>query len=256
VVEAGSHPSGDELFPPFLRYAAPTLRPELDYAYKSKPQEYLNNRIITYPRGKGLGGSSVLNFQVYLYGSSEDYNHWAELVGDDSWNWEYTRESFRKIENYEFDGSKAYSHLANPQPENHGTSGRVKVCLPPLLEKGIAPVVEAVAASGEKINLDFNSGDPLGIGIFPSSTSKNGRTTSATAHLVDAPDNLEIWTDATVHRLQFDGNKVVGIETADGRKGEQGSCSRSLLLLTAVQLNQARRLSCAVEQSTPHASCS
>lgn len=233
VVEAGSNPSGDELFPPFRRYAAPFLRPDLDYAYESKPQEYLNNRTIAYPRGKGLGGSSVLNFQVYLYGSSDDYNRWAELVGDDSWKWEHTKESFRQIENYEFSGSKTYPHLANPQPRDHGTNGTVQVCLPPVLEKGIAPAMEAVAASGEKVNLDFNSGDPIGIGIFPSSTSKDGRTTSATAHLIDAPENLKIWTDAAIHRLQFEGNKVIGIETADGRRGkEKPTLDRSLLTVT------------------------
>ncbi|KAF1955783.1 choline dehydrogenase [Byssothecium circinans] len=218
LVEAGGNPTGEELQAPFYRYMAPALRPDLDYAYETVPQKQLNNRVIPYSRGKGLGGTSVLNFQVYLYGSDEDYNRWAELVGDETWNWEHTKRSFQQIEDYEFEGSKAYSHLAKPDARIHGKGGTVKVRLPPVLERGIEPVIEAVAkTSGDKINLDFNSGDPIGIGIFPSSTSKDGRTTSASAHLVDAPSNLEIWTNAVVHKLLFNGTRVVGIETADGR---------------------------------------
>ncbi|KAF2645606.1 FAD/NAD(P)-binding domain-containing protein [Massarina eburnea CBS 473.64] len=85
LVEAGGNPIGKELQAPFYRYSVPSLRLDLDYGYESTPQRQLNDRIIPYSRGKGLGGSSVLNFQVYLYGSGEDYNRWAELVGDKTW---------------------------------------------------------------------------------------------------------------------------------------------------------------------------
>jgi len=221
LVEAGSNPEGDELRPPFLRYAAFALRPDLNYAYESSPQKTLNDRVIAYVRGKGLGGSSVLNFQVYLYGSGEDYNKWADLVDDDDWKWENTKRSFKEIENYELSGAKEYPELANPDLKEHGSEGLVKICLPSVLEKGVKPAIEAAVEYGEKVNLDFNSGDPMGVGLFPQSTSaKVGRTTSATAHLVDAPQNLLIWTDAVVHKLAFEGAKVVGIETADGRKGK------------------------------------
>jgi choline dehydrogenase-like flavoprotein len=162
---------------------------------------------------------------VYLYGSGEDYNRWAELVGDDSWRWENTQASFKKIENFDTKGAKEYPHLANPSPKDHGHEGVVKVSLPDVLEEGLQPTMEALIKAGEKVNLDPNSGDPVGISIFPSSYSKDGRTTSASAHLVDAPENLVIWTDAAVHKLVFEGTKVVGIETADGRRGRSRDCA-------------------------------
>jgi choline dehydrogenase-like flavoprotein len=161
----------------------------------------------------------VLNFAVYLYGSADDYNRWAEIVGDESWRWENTQRAFNEIEDFDTEGATEYPHLANPNPKDHGHKGAVKVCLPNKLEEGMQPTMEALIKAGEKINLDANSGDPIGISVFPSSYSKDGRTTSATAHLVDAPENLEIWTDAAVHTLVFEGSKVVGIETADGRRG-------------------------------------
>lgn len=32
---------------------------------------------------------------VYLYGSMEDYDRWSHLVGDETWNWEHTKEIFK-----------------------------------------------------------------------------------------------------------------------------------------------------------------
>ncbi|KAF2277314.1 choline dehydrogenase [Westerdykella ornata] len=218
LVEAGDRPEGKYLYEHFHRYTPATLRPDLDYGYSSQPQQELNNRSIPYTRGKGLGGSSIMNFAVYLHGSREDYNRWADLVGDKSWKWEHVQKSFQAIEQYDFDHASHYPHLAMPDVKDHGRDGLVKVSLPPQLEEGIASTMEALLAHGERLNVDPNSGNPIGISIFPSSYSKDGRTTSANAHLLNPPRNLTIWTGEPVYRLQFDGSKVVGIERADGRK--------------------------------------
>ena len=34
---------------------------------------------------------------VYLSGSMEDYNYWAELVGDDSWKWENSHRRLKEV---------------------------------------------------------------------------------------------------------------------------------------------------------------
>ncbi|KAH8724932.1 hypothetical protein GQ44DRAFT_243412 [Phaeosphaeriaceae sp. PMI808] len=227
LLEAGSKPEGDYLSAPFHRYAAVALRPDLDHGYVSEPEPALNGRQISYARGKGLGGSSVLNFGVYLYGSGEDYNRWGELVGDDDWKWDAVKKSYHTIENYDFEGAKAYVHLADPSSSMHGTQGSLKVGLPPVLELGVLPQMEAMIEAGEKLNLDPNSGDPTGLSVFPYSYSTQGRSTSAIAHLLDPPQNLEVWTDATVVKLLFDGTKVVGVVTADGRKA---STSKEVIL--------------------------
>jgi|TARA_R110002003_G_scaffold232_14_gene16840 choline dehydrogenase-like flavoprotein len=195
------------------------LRPDLDHGYVSEPEPALNGRQITYTRGKGLGGSSILNFGVYLYGSKEDYERWGDLVGDEDWKWDSVKQSFHAIENYDFVGSREYQHLADPSTSQHGTEGKLKVGLPNVLEKGVAPQMEALVSAGEKANLDPNSGDPVGVSVFPYSYSKVGRSTSAGAFLANPPPNLEIWTDAVAEKLVFDGDRVVGIVTADGRQG-------------------------------------
>ena len=128
------------------------------------------------------------------------------------------KRAFREIENYDSEGAECYKHLADPGPGEHGKKGTLKVGLPPQLEDGVKSQMEALLEAGEKLNLDPNSGDPVGVYVFPYSYSKAGRSTSA-AHLVDPPDNLEVWTDATVEKLLWEGDRVVGVVTSDGRKG-------------------------------------
>ncbi|KAH9882255.1 hypothetical protein J1614_001427 [Plenodomus biglobosus] len=220
VLEAGGNPDGDFLHAPYHRYHPVALRPDLDHGHVSEPEPALSGRRIVYTRGKGLGGSSILNFGVYLYGSGEDYNHWADLVGDDCWKWENVQRCYRLIENYGVTGSESYLHLADPSKNQHGKEGSLKVGLPPVLEAGVVPQMEALVEAGDVINLDPNSGNPVGVSVFPFSYNREGRSTSAGAHLMDAPGNLEVWTDATVQKLLWDGKKVVGVTTADGRQGE------------------------------------
>lgn len=220
VIEAGGKPDGEYLTAPFHRCHPLMLRPDLDHGYVSEAEAALNGRQIGYTRGKGLGGSSILNFGVYLYGSKEDYNRWGDEVGDEDWCWKNVEKSFHAIETYDFEGIKGYSHLADPSASSHGTSGGLKIGLPPVLEKGMIPQMEALVDAGEKVNLDPNSGNPVGMSVFPMSYDKKGRCTSAMAHLLDSPKNLEVWTGATVEKLVFEGNRVVGVKTADGRQGK------------------------------------
>ena len=55
--------------------------------------------------------------------------------------------------------------------------------------------------------------------MVPSFAAGGLRTTSASANLRDKPDNLHIWTEATVGKIIFADAHAVGVETIDGRKG-------------------------------------
>jgi choline dehydrogenase-like flavoprotein len=154
---------------------------------------------------------------VYLYGAKDDYERWAEVVGDREWGWDGVEGSFHEIETYEF--GTGHSGLADASLAKHGKSGLLKVGVPPVLEKGVEKQLQGLVDGGEKICLDPNDGDPIGVSVMPYSYSKEGRSTSASAFLADVRENLEIWTGAKVEGLVWEGERVVGVVTEDGRRG-------------------------------------
>src|SRR6185437_15511181 len=50
----------------------------LNWRFQSEPQPQLNGRRIPVPRGRGLGGSALLNGMVYFRGHPRDYGDWAK----------------------------------------------------------------------------------------------------------------------------------------------------------------------------------
>ena len=49
-----------------------------NWGYETEPEEGLNNRRLSCPRGKVLGGSSSINGMIYVRGNAEDFNFWEE----------------------------------------------------------------------------------------------------------------------------------------------------------------------------------
>ncbi|MFX5756348.1 GMC family oxidoreductase N-terminal domain-containing protein, partial [Acinetobacter baumannii] len=68
------------------------------------------------PRGKVLGGCSSINGMIYMRGQARDYDHWAEVTGDDSWRWQNVLPLFKKSED---------DHLGASQ--FHGAGGEWRV---------------------------------------------------------------------------------------------------------------------------------
>ena len=73
---------------------------DLDWGYTTVAQHALRDRVIPYARGKGLGGSSSINRLIWTSGGHDDYDRWADLVGDESWKWASVKENFKKARSY------------------------------------------------------------------------------------------------------------------------------------------------------------
>eukprot|EP01051_Picozoa_sp_SAG22_P023962 SAG22_NODE_6420_length_858_cov_1.152833_1_plen_253_part_10 len=100
LVEAGT----EDVLPAMeMPAAVATLqRGQADWGYKTEPQENaaggMAEQESNWPRGKALGGSSQLNYMLYVRGHKEDYNSWAAQCGDDGWAYDAVLPYFKKTE--------------------------------------------------------------------------------------------------------------------------------------------------------------
>ncbi|KAH9255198.1 hypothetical protein BASA81_006638 [Batrachochytrium salamandrivorans] len=51
-----------------------------------------------WPRGKGLGGSSLINYMAYVRGQPADFDSWAAECGDERWAFKHCLPAFERIE--------------------------------------------------------------------------------------------------------------------------------------------------------------
>lgn len=105
------------------------MTPGYNWGYKTIPQEQLNRREIDYSRGKGLGGSTAINYCVYTRGPEADYEHWADVVGDDVWRWKNVLQRFKKVgEGFE-PGSCCLGSFAKGWPRLSAFTSRMKILM-------------------------------------------------------------------------------------------------------------------------------
>lgn len=71
-----------------------------DWQYRTEPAEgmlhAIKGRRSRWPRGKVVGGTSVLNAMIYLRGNPSDYNNWA-AQGNEGWDYDSVVKTFRKV---------------------------------------------------------------------------------------------------------------------------------------------------------------
>lgn len=82
-----------------------------------------------WPRGKVLGGSSVINFMMYVRGNKNDYNRWATEFGAEGWSYDEVLPYFKSIESFQI-----------KEHENNGTNETfvvLKKCLKYLLSASV-----------------------------------------------------------------------------------------------------------------------
>ncbi|KAJ2972417.1 hypothetical protein NQ176_g7171 [Zarea fungicola] len=147
--------------------------PSLAWGYKSAPEENLHNRELDLDRGKGLGGSSAVNFMVWTEGPQDDMDRMAKLTGDSCWEWERVKERYARLTARDSDPDDA---RRNPGPLRLELLGADD----PELDR----LIRLFSANGVPILENTNDGSPLGIGIYPS-TSYQGRRSIIQWHQCD-----------------------------------------------------------------------
>ncbi len=175
---------------------------EVDWAYFSEPEPYLNNRKMFCSRGKVLGGSSSINFMMYVRGNHQDYDHWQEL-GNPGWSYQNVLPYFKKSEHQQREASKY-----------HGVGGELSVTDIKPLAAVSQRSVDACVAMGYDYNPDFNGAQQEGVGSYQLTVKDGKRHSAAAAFLMPVLQrpNLTITTGALVTRLLFEGTRAIGVE--------------------------------------------
>ncbi|KAJ5151602.1 hypothetical protein N7492_009897 [Penicillium capsulatum] len=190
---------------------------QMNWGYKTTPQEYCSGQQIDYSRGKGLGGGSAINFGVYSIGARDDYDQWATEVADDMFSWKQMQARFINLETFTGDILAAENRkFAQPNAADHGHVGGLATGYAQEWDSDLPLVLDALEQAGLQRNLDHNSGNPLGLGLTINSASKGRRTTGADL-LAGVPDNLVIITDSPAQRVILEEKRAVGVES-NGKK--------------------------------------
>jgi choline dehydrogenase-like flavoprotein len=209
------------------------MNPEMDWGNQTVPQDHVNGRKIDYSRGKGLGGSTAINFGLYNVGAEADYDLWARIVDDENFNWKNMQRRFKSLETFhDQDIDPPHAKYLDAKPSDHGHEGGLHLGFAQEWEKDVSHLIDAFEKAGYPLNQDHNSGNPIGMALAHNSAYRGVRTMAADL-LVDAPDNLTISTHSPVRHIIIEDRKAIGVES-DGRKCE--SSPRKAILIVFADL--------------------
>ena len=200
LLEAGGEDTAPEIRIPAI---FPIMfKTELDWDLLGDPEPGMDDRRLSLPRGRMLGGCSSINAMIYVRGNRLDYDEWAQ-AGCDGWGYDDVLPYFRRSEDNER-GEDAY----------HGAGGPLTVADSRAMSPLVDAMIEAGRQAGHEVNPDFNGARQEGVGRFQLTQRDGLRLSTADAflHPVRSRPNLTVLTGAYALRLAFDGSRAVGVE--------------------------------------------
>lgn len=202
--------------------AYPLQSTTYNWAYLTEPEPYMNNRIMPQGRGKGLGGSSLINGMCYIRGNAMDYDGWAQNPSLENWDYAHCLPYFKKAENYSA-GANDY----------HGTGGPLEVtassCNNPLFHA----FIKAGTQAGYPATPDLNGYQQEGFGPMDRTTTPKGRRCSTSLGYLDhakTRTNLTVKTRALADTIIFEGTKAVGINYIQGDTQHKVRAKREVIV--------------------------
>ena len=173
--------------------------PRFDWSLQSVPQPGLGGRTLVYPRGKGLGGTSILNGMIYVRGNRRDFDGWRDS-GLPGWGYDDLLPFFRRAEG----SSRATDFF-------HGADGPLGTCAAANYTPLDHMFVEAALAAGHVRNDDFNASEQTGVGRLDVTVAGGIRQSSARAYLRRWPPNLHVMTHAHVTGVEVHRGRATGL---------------------------------------------
>ena len=192
-----------------------------NWAYTSEPEPYLDNRRLSHPRGRVLGGSSSINGMMYVRGHARDYDRWAQS-GCRGWRYADVLPYFRRAENSQR-AADAY----------HGKDGPLRVTTPNGSTGVLGEAfIEAGQQAGYPYTPDCNGAQQEGFGPSDRTTHEGRRWSTARGYLDPARvrPNLTIVTGALALEVLIEGQRAAGIAYAVGGERRTATAEREVIL--------------------------
>ncbi len=191
---------------------------EFDWAYETAPQHGLNGRVLAWPRGRLVGGSSAINAMVYIRGHATDYAAWETFGGTD-WGPEAMLGAMARLE-----GAGAESVPVTVLDDPHPLS---------------CAFLDAATLAGLPRTADFNAGTMDGVGFYR--TTRVGMTRWTTAQALRHRIGVTLRPVSHVTRVLVSEGAATGVAyVADGR--EDRVYARAEVVLCAGTIGSAHLL--------------
>ncbi|XP_067637857.1 glucose dehydrogenase [FAD, quinone]-like [Eurosta solidaginis] len=212
---------------------------DVNWNYRTQPTgKYclaMNNRRCNWPRGKVMGGSSVLNYMMYTRGNRRDYDRWAEL-GNQGWSYNDVLPYFKKYEG---------SEIPNAEPNYVGRHGPVKISHADWRSQISAAFIEAAQQDGLKYR-DYNGRIQTGVSYLQATIHNGMRWSSNRAYLYPIKGkraNLHVKKNALVTKVLIDPKTkaAYGVILSTVGKSYQVHARREVIL-TAGAINTPQLL--------------
>jgi len=219
-------------------------QPEIDWGFKTTKQktvfqQSLNTGCWPYTRGKGLGGSSAMNFTLWVRGVPEDYNTW-ERLGAEGWSADACLPYFIKSENI----VQAKEEGLKFDSTRRGIGGPIGVSLnikgddakDTKLTEWVNALLDAYKKAGLNVKDDYNdlkkSNNVAGRMQYNIKDGLRNSTDIAIRANIGRP-NLHVLTGLQASKILFQGHKAIGVQLIDhitGSKAADVFAKREIIL--------------------------
>ncbi|THH05003.1 hypothetical protein EW146_g10019 [Bondarzewia mesenterica] len=205
VLEAGAANMNDPAILRPVSYGALFGNPAYDWDHCTVSQKHCNGAVFNWPRGKGLGGSSAINFFCWTRPPAEEIDE-IEKLGNPGWNWKNYQKYSQKVERFIAPSAEAAKkHDLRVDGWTNGTEGPLITSFPKTI------ISTELEYQKTLLNLGFtHAKDPLGgdsKGVFFTTQTvdpaTHTRSYSTTAYYLPAKGrkNLTVLVNAYCNRI-------------------------------------------------------
>ncbi|GAB0093762.1 glucose dehydrogenase [Sergentomyia squamirostris] len=213
LLEAGKRENLLMDVPMFVHYLQQL---DTDWHYKTEPSNgsclAMENNQCKWPRGKVMGGSSVLNYMIYTRGNRRDYDRWEEM-GNTGWSWKDVHPYFQKLER---------SYIRDAAPGYLGTNGPMSISYPNWHTKIAKQFIKAGLENGASY-VDYNGPTQIGYSYFQTTTENGVRKSANVAYIYPirgTRSNLHIKKESFVTKILIDPStkRAYGVQFVSDNK--------------------------------------